>query len=295
MQSQQQTPPDQRWTVMGLLKWTTDYFARHTIDSPRLTAEVLTAHALALRRIDLYLRYDQPLTREELARIKPLIRRRVAREPVAYITGEKEFWSLSLKVGPDALIPRPDTEVLVETVLRRLGRYRKAAILELGTGSGAISLALAREAGEHRYYASDRSTAALALASANAGELGMRNRIHFFAADWFGALDTRRRFDFILSNPPYIRRGELATLQPEVRCFEPRQALDGGESGLDAISLLIREAPRHLEHGACLVMEIGHDQSDAVRRLVEHSGEYSSIRFVQDLAGIERVVVAERG
>jgi release factor glutamine methyltransferase len=297
MQNQPKNSEEQ-WTILKLLNWTTSYFQSHQIDSPRAAAEILLAHTLEVKRIDLYLRYDQPLCRSELNRFRALIKRRINREPVAYIVGHKEFWSLDLVVTPDVLIPRPETECLVESVLAldRGGTPATAEhILELGTGSGAIVLALASERAANIFYASDRSTSALAVAQENARRLGLADRIHFFAGDWFDPLKNGgRSFDVIVSNPPYVAQGVMQQLQPEIQRFEPLQALDGDRDGLKSIRHIIEQAHRYLVPSGYLVLEIGHDQKKAVQEIVAACRGYDHVNCTQDYGGYDRVVAARR-
>ncbi|MDL1962833.1 MAG: peptide chain release factor N(5)-glutamine methyltransferase, partial [Deltaproteobacteria bacterium] len=225
------------WTISKLLIWTTSYFKSHNIDSPRSTSEILLAHTLSLKRIDLYLRYDQPLTGDELLLFKTYIKRRINREPVAYIVGAREFWSMKLAVTKDVLIPRPETECLVESALSfsESGSWPNR-ILELGTGSGAIILALASEKPGYIYFASDSSVEAVNLAFMNAKFHHLDGKINFFAGDWLKPVkNTGQLFDMIISNPPYIRTLSMSELQPEIYKYEPLTALDGGKDGLDSI------------------------------------------------------------
>jgi release factor glutamine methyltransferase len=281
------------WTVLGILQWTNAYFQRHQIDSPRSDAELLLAHALRCERIDLYLRHDQPLNPSELARFKPMVQRRVRREPVAYIVGFKEFWSMRLQVSPAVLIPRPDTECLVETALdqlRVLAESRSARVLELGVGSGAITLALASECATHDYWATDFSLPAIQVAQVNARHLGLAERISFVLGHWLAPFSTQRAdFDMILSNPPYIRRHDIDDLAPEIRGFEPHGALDGGIDGLDAIRQIIDRSHACLRPGGRLLIEIGFDQREAVESLALESGAYDAIDFRKDYSGHDRV------
>ncbi len=299
------SPQGLEWTILGLLKWSTGYFTSHDIDSPRATAEILLAHTLNLKRIDLYLRYDQPLLKTELSAYKSLIKRRISREPVAYIIGTKEFWSKELSVGPDVLIPRPDTECLVETALKYLDAVRdphvlqsegllEGKVLELGVGSGAVVVALASERPLYRYVATDVSMKAILAARQNAGKHKVNNRIQFVAGDWLEAFSPHiPSFDMILSNPPYIPSGEIPELQPEVAQFEPRLALDGGEDGLSAIRRIISMAHLLLKPGSRLLLEIGCSQAADVVRMIQASGYYASSHVVQDYAGHDRVVVMQ--
>lgn len=295
-----QNPPGPReaeWTILSLLKWAAGYFTAHAIDSPRSTAEILLAHVLNLKRIDLYLRYDQPLTQNELSGFKALILRRVKGEPVAYITGHKEFWSLDLAVAPGVLIPRPDTETLVETAISALKAGGDAAepfgsVLELGTGSGAIALALATERPGYRYIATDISLPALTTAKANAERMHLLPAIQFVAADWVDPfLLHAPGFDMIVSNPPYIPTADIAGLQPEVRGFEPILALDGRSDGLEAIRRIIHSAHPLLKPEGALLLEMGFDQKSRVAALIRECGRYASFHFIKDYAGHDRVAV----
>jgi len=282
------------WTILNLLSHTRDYFAARGIEHPRADAEILLAHNLGLRRIDLYVQYDKPLTREELSRFREIVRRRARREPVAYITGEKEFWSLALKVTPAVLIPRPETECLVEAALAILAKdegARARRVLDLGTGSGAIVLALAAERPHDVLVAVERSQSALSIARENADRHGTAPRIRFLAGDWFEPVGREEAaFDLIVSNPPYIRRGDLEGLQPEIRLFEPVSALDGGPDGTDCLSRIIQAAPRYLRPSGHLLLEIGHDQKPMLEALVEGAGCYDEMTFIRDYGGHDRVL-----
>ncbi|MDX9787739.1 MAG: peptide chain release factor N(5)-glutamine methyltransferase [Desulfobacterales bacterium] len=285
------------WTILDLLNWTSSYFTAHKIEQPRATAEVLLAHTLGFQRIDLYLRYDQPLHRDELSRFKSFVKRRVSAEPVAYITGEKEFWSLTLSVNSNVLIPRPESENLVEAALKRLPeKTRKGAcrILDLGTGSGAIAIALAFERPQTLCFAVDRSPAAVQLARKNADRHGLASRVHFFAGDWFSSIRSGAVFDIIVSNPPYIKTQEIEGLQPEIVRYEPHGALDGGPLGLDALSCIIRRAPPFLAPNGALILEIGYDQKAPLIEMVSHSKGYEAPLFFKDYAGHDRILLLTR-
>jgi len=296
-----QNPPnltDPEWTILTLLNWTTSYFKSHDIDSPRATAEILLAHTLRLKRIDLYLRYDQPLFRTELSLYKALIKRRIKREPVAYIVGEKEFWSMRLAVTRDVLIPRPETECVIETALSVLpddsghdSTIGHKRILELGTGSGAIILALTSERPDHCYFASDRSIKAIETAKQNAGRYELAGKIHFFSGDWFAPLTHKKhRFDLIVSNPPYIQTPVISRLQPEISQYEPIAALDGDEDGLGCLRHIICDAHIYMNPNGCLILEMDHDQKDDVRKIIEDCRRYDDIAFIKDYSGYYRVV-----
>ena len=292
MQTSSTRSPAPEWTIHKLLRWSNDYFTSHDIDSPRATAEILLAHALNLERIDLYLRHDQPLIQEELQRYKSLIMRRVRREPVAYIVGYKEFWSMTLEVCAAVLIPRPETECLVEAARDHLpsGGDSRLQVLELGTGSGAVSLALVSERPGHGYTATDRSGEALSIARRNAEKHGLAGAVRFVCGDWFGPFEASRpRFDMIVSNPPYIASGDIQRLQPEICRFEPLDALDGGQDGLQSIRDIISAAPAFLKSGGRLLLEIGEDQEAAVLSIARGLECYAETAVDRDYAGRPRV------
>lgn len=281
------------WTIINLLQRTTSFFDSQGIESPRLDAELLLAAALGMTRIDLYLRHDQPLDSDELDRYRDLVKRRKNREPVAYILGEKAFWTLDLAVGPGALIPRPETECLVEAVLAFLkDRDAQASgrFLDLGTGSGAIALALAQSCPAARGAAVDASLGALALADANRRRHHLEDRVALLAGNWLDSFSpVKARFDVIVSNPPYIPSAQIDLLQPEIARYEPRAALDGGADGLDCIRHLVARAAAFLAPGGGLFIEIGHDQYPAVRQLAKACGGYAQVACRQDYAGQDRV------
>lgn len=284
------------WTIIKLLAWTASFFRDRGIDSPRLTAEILLARALGVERIDLYLKYDQPLSSDELAGFKQMIKRRAGREPVAYITGEKEFFGRGFFVSPQVLIPRPETEILVETAMGILNEnsVRPMRVLDVGTGSGAIVVSLAVARPGYQYLASDISMPALLVAIINAGKHGVKDKISFFTGDWLTPIAPGYKACLIVSNPPYIPSGDIPTLEPEVRAHEPVAALDGALDGLSAIRRIIGCAPDNLTDGGHLLLEIGYDQKDAVARLARESGRFTDVAFVRDLAGIERVAVLRK-
>lgn len=285
------SPEPGHWTVRRLLAWCAAFFADKGIDSPRLTADLLLAHCLGVPRIQLYTDPDLPLSPEERDLFKSLIRRRAAREPVAYITGAREFYGLTYRVNPDVLIPRPDTEHLVAAVLAVLPAVDPAAplrVLDLGTGSGAIAVTLAHERPGHCYVATDRSPAALRVAAENARTHGVADAVVFCCGNWTAPL-AGPAFHIIVSNPPYIGDDEWADLAPEVSDFEPRHALGAGPDGLDAYRAILADAPRCLFPGGQLFLEIGHRQRRAVSALAEARG-FGAIRCLRDYAGHDRVL-----
>ncbi len=293
----QATHRDTPWTILKLLNWAASYFKSHDIDNPKSTAEILLSHALKLQRIDLYLQYDRPLNRDELSAFKQLVQRRRNREPVAYIVGNKEFWSLPLAVTQDVLIPRPDTECLVETALGILEHEPVGLplrILDLGTGSGAIILSIASQCQGPVYFASDISEKATVLAKANAMENGLTH-IHFFTGDWLVPLRTSAKpFDLIVSNPPYIPSGEIPSLQAEICRYEPLLALDAGADGLVCLRHLVQNVWPYLKPGGHLIMEIGYNQKNDVTALAMAAGRYEAISVRKDYGGNDRVICMRR-
>lgn len=278
-----------RWTIKDVLEWTAGYFRKKGITTARLDAEVLLAHCLGVDRLQLYLNLDRPLKQEERVRYRELIRRRGMREPVALIRGVKEFWSLRLRAAPGVLIPRPDTEALVEAVLEEIRERSSPAILEIGTGSGAISVAIALENRDARIIATDIDQQALEAALFNARNLGVEASIDFLASDLFEALREGGRFDVICCNPPYIPSDVIPTLDPEIN-FEPRQALDGGPDGLSVIRRLVLQAKHYLQDRGALIIEIGSEQEAWVREMFETLGGLQDVRTFSDLSGKPRVV-----
>jgi release factor glutamine methyltransferase len=291
------TPDRSIWTILELVRWTTDYFRAHEIDSPRTEAEVLLAHSLGTRRIDLYLNHDQPLGKKERDQFKALIKRRLRGEPVAYITGVREFWSLEMMVGPAVLIPRPETECLVEAVLPFLENDAGATkrVLDMGTGSGAIVIVLAHEYPQGCYVAMDQSMDALYLARQNARKHGVDHRIAWYCGNWDAPLKPdRETFDLIVSNPPYIPSGDIDGLQPEVCDHEPRLALDGSRNGLACLGAIIQSAHRYLRDGGLLALEMGCDQAAAVTAIANRVGQYDNLTIIKDYSGLDRVAMMEK-
>lgn len=281
------------WRVMELINWTADYFKKHGIDSARLDAELLLGHILNKSRLDLYMDFEQVVAKECLAQYRELIKKRVGRMPVAYLINNKEFMSLSFYVDESVLIPRPETEVLVESVLKLQSNGGK--VLDLGTGSGAIVVTLAKQRTDWKFFATDISPEAIAVARENAQRHEVAERITFLQGDLFNPFDESMKFDCIVSNPPYIPSGEIPALMPEVRDYEPRIALDGGVTGLDFIERLVDEAPKFLTAEGQLVFEFGYNQGDSVRNLIQSNPQYTDNEIIKDYSGIERVAVAKVG
>ncbi len=279
------------WTLQSLLLWCSKYFSDKACPTPRLDAELLLAFALKLRRLDLYLQFDRPMTEDELAAVKALIKRRAAGEPTAYIIGQKEFYSRVFTVTKDVLIPRPDTEILVEEVLKFAAN--KSHGLEIGLGSGCLSITLLAERPELTLTAIDISAAALAVAKTNAEAHGVLDRLTLRHQDFL--TDTalsEPTFDFLVSNPPYIKQGELAELPMSVKDFEPHLALDGGADGLVFYHIIAERAKTLVKAGGFVAVEIGEDQGESVSEIFTQSG-LSVKSIIRDLAGLDRVVLAQ--
>ena len=280
------------WTIRQILGWMTDDLRERGFDSPRLDAELLVAHALGVARVGLYLDLDRPLTEDERAAIRALVVRRRAHEPVAYILGYREFYGRRFTVCPAVLVPRPDTETLVDRALALLDGASTARVLDLCTGSAAIAITVAAERPGAVVDATELSTEAAAIARRNAGSLGVDERVRVLDGDLFSPLDSGARYDLIVANPPYIRRDELAALPRDVRAYEPAMALDGGDDGLDLIRRIVAEAPRHLAPRGHLLIEIGHDQAAAAIALVEADRALTEPHTHADLGGHARVLEA---
>lgn len=285
------------WTIGRLLGWTVDYLKKHGSDSPRLDAEVLLAHARGCQRIQLYTSFEEPAGDELRAAFRELVRRRAEGAPVAYLVGRREFYSLSFRVTPDVLIPRPETEFLVITLLDLLKKFkadRPAEVVDVGAGSGIIAVTTARHAATCRLTAIDISPAALGVAKGNAAELGVADRIEFVASDLLAALPADRKFDFIVSNPPYISDAELEQLPRDVKDFEPRLALAAGPRGMGVIERLVPQAAERLNPGGYLLLEISPMLNQQVRELIQADGRFELAPPIKDLAGLARVVQARR-
>lgn len=288
------------WIVRDLLHVTAEYLEKKGIDSPRLTAEILLAHKLNVDRVTLYLNFDQPLTENELTGYRTLIKRRLQREPVQYIIGIQEFWSLEFVVTPQVLIPRHETELLVEQAIERLKAFpavenHTPRILDLGTGCGAIAISLAKEVQQTKIWATDISAGALKLARLNAEKHGVTDKIRFIQGNlWEPLLDQGVTFDIILSNPPYIASEEFKGLSPEVRDYEPRLALDGREDGMTYIQTIILEAPAFMNPGGWIMLEMAPGQTGKALELIGEIKEYGEKTRIKDYSRLYRVVMAQR-
>jgi release factor glutamine methyltransferase len=285
--------PEQAWTVLDLLRWTTGHFESRGIDTARLDAELLLAHALGTTRLRLYVDFEKPVLEDERARFRELVRRRASeRVPVSQLLGEKEFWSLTLKVSSAVLTPRPDSETLVSAALDRMpdpdGAYR---VLDIGTGSGAIALALATERPKARITATEISTAALQIARENADQLQLSDRVHFVEGSLFEPV-RGEEFDLVVSNPPYLARSGAEELPPELD-HEPEEALFGGEDGYAILRPLVGAAARHLVEGGGFAVELNPGQEESVAQWCLEAG-LNEIETLRDLARRPRVVAARR-
>ena len=280
--------------VRDILNESTKALEAADIPSARLDAEVLLSFCLGYDRLEFYKNPDMTISETQLAAYKKLIARRLQWEPVAYITSRKEFWSFTLEVNSSVLIPRPDTEIIVEEALDIYRTFTSlpVRILDIGTGSGAIALALASEIDGAKVVATDISDAALKLAQKNADSLGLQDKIDFRQGNLFEPVDGL--FDIIVSNPPYIAAKEYEELPASVRAFEPREALLAGESGLEFYEKLICQAAPYLQKNGWLLLEIGAKQEASIRRIMDDSGFYDSIEMRRDYAGLPRVIKARR-
>lgn len=273
--------------LRDLFQWAVEELRRHNIEAPRLDAEVLLAHAVEKDRLRLYLDFEKTADERSESYYKILISKRSAHAPVSYLTGHKEFMSLDFMVNENVLIPRPETEILVETVCG-LGRAG-SRVLELGTGSGAMAVSLAKYNPDWRILATDLSMEALLVARENAHRHEVIDRVSFLQGNLFNALSSHNDFDWVVSNPPYIPARDLAHLPAGIRKYEPMLALDGGADGLSVIRRIIAKAYTVLKQGGRLAIEIGHEQSEAIRRIADKIGKYSDYSIVKDYSGIPRV------
>jgi len=284
--------PEKAWTVVELLRWTAEYLGGKGFHNARLNGELLLAGVLGLKRLDLYLQFDRPLSAEELAEFKSRLLRRVKREPLQYIEGVAHFRHLELRVDSRVLIPRPETEQLVQHVLDWSAGRDGLDALDVGTGSGAIALSLATEGSFRRVVATDLEPGPLAVAAANRAALQSAAPVEFRQGDGYGPV-AGEKFHVIVSNPPYIADSERDALDAEVRDWEPASALFAGGDGLSVIRRLVEEAPGVLHPGGLLALEIGAEQGPATAQLVRDTGAFHEPRLHADFAGRHRVVTAE--
>ena len=277
------------WTVREILKWTRGYFKGAGIVQPRLEAEILLAHVLGVDRLQLYLSPDTPLTPDERARFREVIKKRRSGVPLQYLTGEVQFYGLRFRVRDDVFIPRPETEELLEKALDLVPRDRDLNCLDLGTGSGVIAVSLAKYLPRVKVTAVDLSTDAVKLAQENAELNEVVDRVDVVHSNWFERVSGK--FDLIVSNPPYIPEEEMAALPAEVRDHEPHRALDGGKRGVEEIAKLVRKLKEHMQAGATALFEIGDGQGKMVEEEMRDAG-LTDIRVEHDFAEKERYVIA---
>lgn len=288
------------WTIRRLLEWTAPFFARKEVDSPRLSAELLLAHVLQVPRIKLYTDYERVLSEKELTQYRDLVKRAGEQEPIAYLTGTAHFFNLEFVVSRDVLIPRPETETLVEHVLQ-LVRHEiglsSPRILDLCTGSGCIAASLAHNLKSAVVIATDISEKALAVAKQNLQKLQLDQRVTLAQGDLFTALENlpdARDFDLIVANPPYIATADIDRLDKSVRDFEPKLALDGGLDGLTVHRRILAEAPKYLVRGGRVYLEIAFDQGPAALAIAEQYPEYENPMILKDLIPRDRLLTARR-
>lgn len=284
------------WTIRRLIAWASEYLEGYGVESPRLSAELLLAKTLDMERIQLYLRFDQPLQAEELAGFKQLLLRRRAHEPVAYILGSREFYGLDFLVGPGVLVPRPETEHLVEEGLNAIQGVEAPRALDLCTGSGCVALALAHERPEAQVVGVDVSPQALAFARRNADRLELSRRAQWLSGELYDPVAAAGGFfHLITANPPYVREDQWADLPPEVRDYEPRGALVAGADGLDLVRQIIAGSRAFLAPFGWLLIELGQGQAEAALKLAGRAGIFERVETARDLASIPRVLVCQRG
>jgi release factor glutamine methyltransferase len=287
------------WTVRRLLEWTPGFFAKKAVDQPRLAAELLLSHVLNIARIQLYTGYDRVVGEDQLARFRELVRRAGEQEPIAYLTGKAHFFSLEFSVNRDVLIPRPDTETLVENVLqtvRNQAGLESPRVLDLCTGSGCVAAAIAKNLKAANVLAIDISEKAAAVARDNIQQLGLTDRVMVEVGDLFAPMKTivdARPFDLIVANPPYIASDQLAGLDKSVREYEPMLALDGGPDGLVIHRRILGKAPDHLLPGGRVFLEIAFDQGAAAREMAAKFDAFTDCRVLKDFGGRDRVLALQ--
>jgi len=288
------------WTVRRILEWTTGFFARKDVDPARLSAELLLSHVLNVPRIKLYTDYERPLSEKELGQYRELVRRATEQEPIAYLTGKAHFFNLEFEVSRDVLIPRPDTETLVENVLqfvRHQAGFESPRVLDLCTGSGCIAAAIAYHLKSSVLTATEISPAAAAVARRNIEQLGLKERVLVEEGDLFEPLSRMvdaQPFHLIVSNPPYIPTAQIETLDRSVRDYEPLKALDGGLDGLVVHRRILSEAPARLLPGGRAYLEIAFDQGELAQQIAGEYDAFDDVRILKDFGGRDRVLTLRR-
>jgi release factor glutamine methyltransferase len=290
------SPAPEVWTIKRLLEWVTRYLADRKVDSPRLSAELIIGHVLTKKRIELYTQFDAVVDRPHLDRLHELVRRAGLHEPVAYLVGKTEFYSLEVAVCPDCLIPRPETELLVQRAIEFLrARPGPQRVLDLCTGSGCIAVAICANCKDAHLVATDVCDKALSTASQNVDSYHLSDRVTLLSGDLFDPilphLDAGP-FDLIVSNPPYVTAAEYEKLDRNVKDYEPRLALHAGDDGLDVIRRIIQQVDPFLKPNGALILEVGYQQAPAVTDLIRQTGQFSEVQVNKDFQGHDRVVVA---
>ncbi|EMB15223.1 peptide chain release factor N(5)-glutamine methyltransferase [Rhodopirellula europaea] len=293
-----ETSNDTPWTVMRLLEWTTDFFRKKGSESPRLDAEILLAHARGCQRIELYTQFDQVPEEEQRVAFRELVRRRGEGAPVAQLVGYREFYSISIRVDENVLVPRPETEHLVieaiDQIKGRMSDRPNPTVLDIGTGSGAIAVAIAKSLPKTQVTAVDISLTALDIAKWNVENLKLSDRVTLLQSDLYDGLESDQTFDVICSNPPYISQSEYDELPTTVREFEPRGALLSGPDGTEIIARLLTDSVERLNDGGQLIIELSPMIAGACKTLAEQNGGYKEIHLIKDLAGHERILSMQK-
>ncbi|KPJ66942.1 MAG: hypothetical protein AMJ43_06350 [Coxiella sp. DG_40] len=286
------------WTIQKLLNWITEHFAEKGIDSPRLSAELLLSYVLSLKRIELYTQFDKPVNKERLDRLHDLVKRACQNEPIQYLTSRTEFYSLELEVNSDCMIPRPETELLVERAIEFLrSRSGRQFVCDLCTGCGCVAVAIARNYPDCRIVATDICDAALGVAAKNIEKHKLGERIRLLCGDLFEPLVQQldvRKFDLIVCNPPYVSASEFENLDKKIKDYEPKSALFAGADGLDIYRRIVEKVEAFLKADAALMLEIGCSQGQAVRGLLEQAGVFVEIKIEKGFHNNDRVAVAKK-
>jgi len=288
----------QNWTIQKLLNWTTEYFTKKSIDSPRLSAELILSYVLKLKRIELYTQFDKIVSEEHLDILHNLVKRAGQNEPIAYLTGKTEFYSLEFNVSCDCMIPRPETELLVERAVEFLRtRFGKQLICDLCTGCGCIAVAIAKNFADADVIATDISDAALNIAAGNVEKYRLKDRIKLLRGDLFEPLLPEleaNRFDLVVCNPPYVSSPEFEKLEKNVKDYEPKIALFAGSDGLDVYRRITEKIDDFLKPDAALMLEIGYSQGQAVRGLLEQAGCFNAVTIEKDFHNNDRIAIAKK-
>jgi release factor glutamine methyltransferase len=284
------------WTIQKLLNWVSQYLTDKAIDSPRLSAELLLSHVLGLKRIELYTQYNKPVAGQELEKLRELVKRAGGHEPIAYLVGKTEFYSMEIIVTPDCMIPRPETELLVQRAIEFL-RTRSGTqfVCDLCTGSGCIAVAVAKNYPNARIIATDICDAALAVAAKNIEKHQLQDKIKLLSGDLFDPIIPQLdvgKFDLIVCNPPYVSSSEYEKLDTNVKDYEPRLALFAGDDGMDIYRRIMEKVDQFLKSDAALIIEIGYGQGQAVKEMLEQTGSFSEIKIEKDFHNNDRIVTA---